>query len=193
MVRSAGFLLVSTLLFQAAQAPASILLEIRVFDGAEEVSADTRVTVYRAGERTGPVAQLAARDGKALEVDLPAGIYDAQAIREREGRVVSIRWAERLVVMPYPDEDGRHLEVVNFRNGFGALQVRARAAAAPDVKVFHPGAHEKEAAAGIAGRGYALFVVPAGRYDVLTGSKERPAWHTNLDVPLDRTRLWIVP
>jgi hypothetical protein len=41
--------------------------------------------------------------------------------------------------------------------------------------------------------GYALFVVPAGRYDLRVGPDERPAWHAGLDVPLDRTRLWIMP
>jgi hypothetical protein len=174
------------------QAAAPIVLEIRAFDGAAEVSMETRITVHRAGERTSPVAQMTPSDGR-LQIEVPPGIYDVQAIRERSGRVVSIRWAERLVVMPYPDEGGRHLEVVNFTNGFGALQVRSGAQGVPDVAVYLEGTRDKEAGVRLAGAGYALFVLPAGRYDVQVRTGNRPAWHTGIDVPLDRTRLWLLP
>jgi hypothetical protein len=175
-----------------SQAPQPLVLEVRVFAGAEEVSDQTRITVYRTGERTAPVAQIGPRDER-LNIDVAPGIYDVQAIRERDGRVVSIRWAERLVVMPYPDEGGRHLEVVNFQNGFGALQVRVKGSTAvPDVGVYAEGVRDKEAAVGLPGAGYVLFVVPAGRYDIHTRTPNRPAWHTAIDVPLDRTRLWLV-
>ena len=97
-------------------------MHIRVFSGSDDVSAETRVTVFRAGERQSPVAE--SRPGMALDADVAAGSYDAQAIRERDGRVVAIKWVERLLVMPYPDEGGRHLEVINLQNGFGALEVR---------------------------------------------------------------------
>ncbi len=176
-----------------ASAPATIQLEIRVFDGTEEVTADTRVAVFRAGEREAPLARLVTHDGRK-ELDVPEGFYDVQAVRERDGRVLTIRWAERLVIMPYPDEGGRHLQVINLRSGFGALQVRAVGSAEPpDVRLFAEGHREKAAAAAVTGRGYALFVVPAGRYDIRTGTKEQPAWHTAVDIPLDRTRLWFVP
>lgn len=175
--------------FPAAE---SLVLEVRIFDGAEEVSNETRVTVYRTGERSTPVAQVGPR-AERPEFEVPAGIYDVQAIREHDGRVLSIRWAERLVVMPYPDEGGRHLEVVNFRNGYGALQIRAKGSTAvPDVGVYVEGAHDKEATALVPGAGYALFIVPAGRYDIQTRTANRPAWHAGIDVPLDRTRLWLV-
>ncbi len=110
----------------AAQEPAGgpLTLEIRVFNGAEEVTPLTRVTVHRAGERGDPLAQTLSADGRVALL-VPAGIYDVQAIHERDGRVKNIRWANRLVVMPYPDEQGHHLEVINFKNGFGALQVAA--------------------------------------------------------------------
>jgi hypothetical protein len=191
MLRAAVVVL-AFLLAPAHQAQAPISLELRVFNGAEEVTAETRVTVYRGGERTEPVAQLpgAAR----LETQVPPGIYDVQAIREVDGNVVSIRWAERLVVMPYPDEGGRHLQVVNFKNGYGALQVRAKGSpAAPEVAIFGSGARDKEAGARLPGTGYALFVVPAGKYDLRTGAGDRVAWHHDIEVPLERTRLWIVP
>ena len=82
------------------------------------------MTVHRAGERGQPVAQVA-RGETGRTMRLPAGIYDCQAVQEREGRALNIRWAERLVVMTYPDEGGHHLEVINFTTGYGALQVRA--------------------------------------------------------------------
>jgi hypothetical protein len=87
-------------------APQLLTLEIRVFRGMEEVTAETRITVHRAGERGDPVARAPIGEARAV-MRVPPGIYDAQAIQERDGRVVNIRWAERLVVMPYPDEEGR--------------------------------------------------------------------------------------
>lgn len=191
MLRAA--LLALALAHQAApQGQAPITFEIRVFDGAAEVTSETRLTIYRAGERAQPAVRLHA--APKIETPVPPGIYDVQAIREVDGNVVSIRWAERLVVMPYPDEGGRHLQVVNFKNGYGALQVRGKSAGAPpDVAIFAPGVRDKEAAPAVAGAGYALFVVPAGKYDVRVRTKDRLAWHTDMEVPLNGTRLWIVP
>jgi hypothetical protein len=121
------------------------------------------------------------------------GIYDVQAIREHDGRVVGIRWAERLVVMNYPDEAGHHLEVVNLDTGFGALQVRTKdAQGVPDVALFAAGERSKEIAPRLTGDDYALFVAPAGNYDLRARKGEREAWHAGLDVPLDRTRLLVV-
>jgi hypothetical protein len=180
-------------LMQASAAQPPLSLEVRVFDGGQEVTSETHVTVHRAGERADPVAQVAPRTGR-LEVTVPAGIYDIQVIHERAGRVLNIRWAERLVVMAYPDEGGHHLEVVNFKGGFGALQVRVTPpATAPDVTLYQAGARDKPAASPWDGPGYSLFVVPAGRYDVLARQSGRSTWHTDLDVPLDRTRLWLQP
>ena len=170
----------------------TLTLLVRVFHGSGEVTAETRVTVHRAGERGDPVAQTTGRHGR-VELIVPAGIYDVQAIREREGRVLNIRWAERLVVMPYPDEEGRHLEVINFLNGYGALQVRKRGTAAPDATIHTPADHERPAATRVEGNDYVLFVVLAGKYDVQTRDAGGVTWHTQIDVPLDRTRLWFVP
>jgi hypothetical protein len=116
-----------------------------------------------------------------------------QALREREGRVVTIRWAQRLVVMPYPDEEGRHLEVINFQNGYGALEVRRRDHGPPDVAVYRSGDRAKPAAQPIRGAGYHLFVLPAGAYDIESRQAGTVSWETGFDVPLDRTRLLIVP
>jgi hypothetical protein len=181
----------------AAQIPAAesgkpLTLELRVFNGSEEVTAQTRATVHRAGDRGEPLAQAVAAGGR-MELTLAAGLYDVQAIHERDGRVVNIRWANRLVLMPYPDEPGHHLEVINFRNGFGALQVREAAGGRPDVALYEAGIRDKPAAAPLVGPGYLLFVVRAGPHDLLSRVQGKSAWHLGLDVPLDRTRLWVTP
>lgn len=185
------------LLVTALLAPLSsqqmLTLEIRAFRGTEDVTHETRITVHRAGERGQAVAQIAI--GAPRTVKVAAGIYDAQAIHEQDRRVVSIRWAERLVVMPYPDEAGHHLEVINFSPGYGALQMRSAAGRKPDAELaLHTaGDRSRPVAAAMWHDMYALFVVPASQYDVQVKHGARAAWHTAIDVPLDRTRLWIVP
>ena len=170
---------------------ASIHLQFRVFDGPQEVTTETRIKLFKSGERQSAVAELGA--DQPHEADVAEGLYDAQAIHEKDGRVVSIRWAERLVVMPYPDEQGAHLEVINFHAEFGALQVRGRSDATPVAALFPVDAHQREAAQPLAGSGYLLFVVPAGAYDLRIGRGDHVAWHPAVDVPRDRTRFWVVP
>ena len=185
-------LLLALALTGPVEAEPQIRLELRVFAGAQEVTGDTRISLYRAGERATPVAQATPQTGR-LDVAVQPGIYDVQAIRERDERVVGIRWAERLVVMAYPDEGGHHLEVINLETGFGALQVRAKdPASVPDVALFAAGQHGKESAPRLTGDGYAFFVAPAGSYDLRSRDGEREVWHAGVDVPLDRTRLLIV-
>jgi hypothetical protein len=187
------FILGLALLSASAARQEQVTLEVRIFSGAQEVTSETRVTVHRAGERREPLAQSVPRTGR-LQIPVAPGIYDVQAIREREDRVVGIRWAERLVVMAYPDEGGHHLEVVNLETGYGALQVRGKQpTAVPDVAIYATGQRAKEATPRLIGDGYALFVVPAGRYDIRSQAGDAVAWHADIDVPLDRTRLWIVP
>jgi hypothetical protein len=176
----------------AADPARQLTLELRIFNGAEEVTAQTRATVHRAGDRGEPLLRNTPSDGR-VEFRLPAGIYDVQAIHERDGRVLNIRWANRLVVMPYPDEPGHHLEVINFKNGFGALQIREPAGGRPDVALYEQGKRDKPAAAPFAESSYLLFVVRAGSYDLLARAAGKSTWHAGVDVPLDRTRLWVTP
>ena len=183
--------------FAAAQTPSGLLtVDIRIFLGGDEVTAATRVTLHRAGDRSMAVAPAPGSDGRHV-FEVPAGIYDAQAVREHDGRVLNIRWAERLVIMPYPDEGGRHLEVVNFTSGYGALQVKAtRPGDIPELTIFAAGERTRATALPVANRhneDYVLFVLPAARYDLQVKDGARPAWHTDLEVPLDRTRLWLIP
>lgn len=173
------------------QPAAPVRLHIRVFNGSEEVTADTRVTLYKAGEHDSPVSASAVK--AALDAAVPPGIYDAQAILEKDSRVVNIRWAERLVVMPYPDEAGHHLEVINFQTEFGALEVKGAGGGGPQATLYAAGARDREAAIPVRGDGYVLFVAPAGAYDVRVDDNGRVSWHTGIDVPRDRTRFWIAP
>jgi hypothetical protein len=185
-----GLALVALLVAQAG-AQKTLILELRIFDGTEEVTSQTRLKIHKAGERQDALAQMNP-GSQRVELTVGEGIYDAQAIRERGGEVISIRWANRLVVMPYPDEGGRHLEVVNFKPGYGALQIRTRDGSRPDVALYLAGSRNKEVSSPLAGSGYTLFVVPAGTYDLFVRG-DHSAWHAGIDVPLDRTRLWLVP
>jgi hypothetical protein len=169
-----------------------LTLELRVFKGTEEVTAHTRLAVHRAGERNDPLRQSTSADGRVL-VEVPQGMYDVQAIHERDGRVLDIRWANRLLVMPYPDEGGQHLEVINFKNGFGALQIRGKPGTLPNIVLYEAGKRDKPAASPLITTSYALFVVPATAYDLLVRVGGKPSWYPGLDVPLDRTRLWMIP
>lgn len=180
-MRRAMMLLASTVLMQTAPAH-TIALRIRVFDGTDEVTAQTRIVVFKAGDRQSP---LAAPGGA---VNVAPGFYDAQIIREQDGKVTGIRWAERLVVEAYPDEAGRHLDVVNLQNGYGALEVRSSSGSVPDAALFAKDAHDTAVARRIDGDGYALFVVPTGVYDVRVTENGQTRWHLAIEVPADRTR-----
>jgi hypothetical protein len=191
MIRLAAMAFV--LLAGSPAAQPSLTLEFRIFRGSEDVTPRTRVTVHRAGERERPVAQI--EPGQPHSVTVPPGIYDAQAIEVRDGRVVNIRWAERLVVMPYPDEMGHHLEVVNFDTGFGALQVRGAdpAMRVDEIRIFPVDERVHPAATAAEPRDSYLFVLPAGEYDLHVRRGPRDTWHSKVEVPLDRTRFWVVP
>ncbi len=188
----AGLVLALVAALSAQPAPERLTLEIRVFAGTEDVTGETRVTVHRAGERGQPIGKVAAIDPRVV-LSVPPGIYDAQAVRERDGRAVAIRWAERLVVMPYPDEGGHHLEVINFTAGYGALQCRgASTRAGVELALFGSGERKPPARPGKS-PDYTLFVVPAGQYDIQITRGTHATWHKEVEVPLDRTRLWIAP
>lgn len=179
---------------QPQAAGPAIRVEFRVFDGATEVTPYTRIRVRPSGsDETGRVVT-----GDDLTLDLPPGIYDAQAVRQDNGQVVNVRWAERLVIMAYPDEGGRHLEVINFTDGYGALQLKWPEGEAPDpagvaVTLSNPGEPRPIPARLLHGLGYLLLVVPTGRYDVhiMQPGKDNVTL-PNLEVPENRTRMKII-
>ena len=159
------------------------------------MSTETRLRVRPTGStETGRVLE-----GGPLAADLPAGIYDVQAVRQQAGQVVSVRWAEKLVVMAYPDEGGRHLEVINFANEHGALQLRWPEGQAPDPagRRCHRDQGRREPAHSrartIHGPGYALLVLPAGTYDVrIARTGKEPVVLSKIELPADRTRMKVI-
>ena len=175
----------------------AIALAIRIFDGSAEVTPETQVKVYPTGTRDEPLAVDSLVDHGHL-IRVTPGMYDVQAVQQREGEVVNIRWAEHLVVMRYPDESGEHLEVINFQPGFGALQVLPAPESPPSqngwqVTAFPVSARTSEVINPVASDHYYLFVLPAGRYDLLALVNSAPVWVTDIEVPLDHTRLKHLP
>jgi hypothetical protein len=175
--------------------PDTIRTEFRVFDGVIEVSAETRLRVRQSGStETGQILEAG-----ALSADLPTGLYDVQAVRQKAGQAVNVRWAERLLVMAYPDEGGRHLEVINFAEEHGALQLRWPEGPAPDpaavsVTVTREGDGRAVATRTVHGPGYALLVLPAGTYDVRVARTGRDSVVlSKVEVPVDGTRMKMVP
>lgn len=190
-----GTALVVLLMAQEAAAP--VTAEFRVFAGAEEVTAATRLRLMPTGVREKP---MTLQEGRPLVASVPPGIYDAQALRLRSEGIIAIKWAERLVIMRYPDEGGRHLEVINFQPGYGALMLRSARLGIDryEVAVFAAGDAATPAAAPIAGDDYRLFVLKAGTYDVRVRhagtQKDAPDAHRlqGVEVPADRTRLKLI-
>jgi len=171
----------------------NVRLQVRVFDGVSDVTRDTRVRVYPAGRRGTPIRLTLGAD-RAYEADVPVGLYDVQAVRMRGGSVAGVRWVERMLVQQYPDEYGRHLQVINLREGYGALQIRPDA---PDTGptgwsavATAPGTPAVEIGKARVLGPDLLLVVPAGTYDVrVVLPSAQPAWLTGIDIPDARTRL----
>ena len=171
----------------APQAPPPIQCEFRAFDGADEVTRETRVRVYHNGRKgNGTPTDSGGR------IALGPGLYDVQMIRERNGQVRAIRWVDHLLIVRYPDEAGRHVEVTNFKPHYGALELRAGTATNYEAAAYPAGERSRPVASGKPGDGYLLLVVPAGRYDIriTPGSPSGPeSWMADVDIPADRTRL----
>lgn len=175
----------------------NVRLQLRVFDGVTEVTRDTRVLLFPAGRRGTPIRLTLGAD-RAYEADVPVGLYDVQAIRAKTAgadAIAGVKWVERMLVQKYPDEYGRHLQVVHLREGFGALQIRPEGTttvpAGWSAVATPPGVPATEVAKARALGPDLLFVVPAGTYDVkvMLPSNAEPTWITGIDIPDARTRL----
>jgi hypothetical protein len=197
---AAGLALARPGLAQAPVTPASfpaggpsVRLQLRIFDGVDDVTRETRVRLYPTGTRGEPVKLMLIAD-QAYEADVPVGLYDVQAIREKAGEVSGVRWVERLLVQKYPDEFGRHLQVINLRAGFGALQIRPeREGSGPagwSAVATQPGSPDAEVGKARPFGADLLLVVPSGTYDIkVSVPSAPPAWISNLEIPDARTRL----
>lgn len=190
-----AFALVTTVAH--AQAPgrdAPVTTEFRAFNGRDEVTSATRFRIFPAGSRD----EAAAIESQRPLTPLAPGMYDVQVSRAERG-VIAIKRVERLAIIHYPDEGGRHLEVINFRPGFGALQLRAARGRleARRLALFTSGTRTIVDARPTAGDGYVLFVLPAGQYDVRLEHTQQSGggdihWLVGITVAADRTRLKLI-
>lgn len=185
-----------------------MLCEFRVFNGDQDVTSAASLRVYASGSRDHEITVETSSDSR-LRISLSPAIYDVEAFGREDGSIVNVKWTERIVVTHYPDEPDGHLEVINFRPRFGAMQfvsLRDDPARDFDIQVFPAGA-----AAGTSGSNvdlaarepapdslYQLFVLPSGRYDIRirrrSGSDSGSAnsderWLRGLQVTANRTQL----
>jgi len=175
----------------------NVRLQLRVFDGVNEVTRETRVRLFPAGRRGTPIRLTLGAD-RAYEADVPVGLYDVQAIRSRAAgadAIAGVRWVEHMLVQQYPDEYGRHLQVVHLREGFGALQIRPEGTTPVPVGwsavATPPGVPATEVAKARSLGPDLLLVLPAGTYDVkvMLPTSAEPTWISGIEIPDARTRL----
>jgi hypothetical protein len=199
LTRPTRFALLACLLAPAsgyAQASAPIDLFVRVFDGVEEVTTDCRITVYAAATRGTPLAtDLGPVDGHHVGVE--PGFYDLQILRHGPDGAAVIEWVEYLSLLPYPDEGRRHVEIVNLQPVFGALLVRPPAPWLEHDDDWRVSAflHDSPGRAGFepaGGTDHRLFILPAGRYDLVARMGSTELRVTDVEVPRQRTRLKVL-
>jgi len=162
-----SLLWLAALLVGVQPAP-DLALDVRVFRGATDVTAGTNVTVFKAGNRTSgkPIPEVA---GGQRRIPLPAGQYDLQLVQQQDGKVIGIAWTSLRLLVDYPGEYQRHLEVLNFEKGWGALQIRQAGqpeSSQVDWSARLLRADGSEAARGVTGEGYQVLVAPTGTYMV---------------------------
>lgn len=186
---------------------APVLCEFLVFDGDHDVTGNAFLHVYASGSREHELS-VEPSDGR-LQISLPTAIYDVQAFGREDEGIVNVKWTERIVVTHYPDERGEHLEVINFKPRFGAVQFASLRDAARDYEIqfFRAGV-----ATGTGGStigqpaqgelvtepSYQLFVLTSGRYDVRIRRRAGPAsaavdgdehWLRDYPVAANRTQV----
>jgi hypothetical protein len=166
---TATFLLWLAMITVGVQTAPPLSLDIRVFNGAADVTRETTVTVFDTGTRTNgrPVPYLPSGE---RQLPLPPGQYDLQLVRHQDGKVSGIAWSTLRLLVAYPGEAGRHLEVVNFAKDWGALQVRPERQSQSAAGTWSSRLLRKdgsEVARGVSGSGYQVLVAPAGAYDMV--------------------------
>jgi len=183
------FLLWLALITVGVQSAPPLALDVRVFRGATEVTRETTVTVYPAGARVnGRPAPLVA--GGERRLPLTAGQYDVQLVQHRDGKVSGIAWATLRLLVDYPGEAGRHLEVLNFDKGWGALQIRDAAAPVSGSGQWSARLLRMdgtEVALGVPGDGYQVLVAPAGAYKVAIARPGAPPRTHDVEVKANLT------
>jgi hypothetical protein len=176
-----------------AQSSAPVELIVRVFDELDEVTAHCQITVYAADTRDAPLV-LDLRPGIGHYVEVEPGLYDLQITWRGPGDTVAIEWAEHLSVLWYPDEGGRHVEIVNLQPVFGALLVQPPVTWLETdrdwrVSAFLHGGVGRAGFEAVDGTDHRLFILPAGRYDLVASLSSTELTVTDVEVPAQRTRL----
>jgi hypothetical protein len=185
----ATFLLWLALAGAGVQSASPLALDVRVFRGPTEVTRDTQVTVFPAGTRVGGRPAPLVPSGER-QLPLTAGQYDLQLVQQQDGKVSGIAWTTLRLLVDYPGESGRHLEVVNFDQGWGALQVRqdgARPGGPPTWAARLVAKNGSEVARGVNGDGYQVLVAPAGVYDLAVSQPGAPARLQQVEVKANLT------
>ena len=186
-----GYLASPAVAFAQSTGPVELL--VRVFDGIEDVTTHCRITVYSADTREVPLRpDLRPSTGHHIEVE--PGLYDLQITRRDPGGTVQIDWAEHLSVLRYPDEAGRHVEIINLQPAFGALLVQPPVAWLKTdpgwrVSAFLHGGVGRAGFEPAGGTDDRLFILPAGRYDLVAAHGSTEITVTDIEVPAQRTRL----
>ena len=176
-----------------AQSSAPIELRVRVFNGLEEITTHCRLAVYTADTREAPFI-AALQDGTGHHVEVDPGLYDLHITWRVPDGTVAIEWATHLSVLRYPDEGGRHVEIVNLQTAFGALLVRPPSTWLESdtewsVRAFLPGGVGRAGFEPTDGSDHRLFILPAGSYDLVGRSGSTELSVTDVEVPAQRTRL----
>ena len=176
-----------------AQSSAHVELIVRVFDELNEITAHCQIAVYPADTRDAPLVPDL-RPGTGHHIEVEPGLYDLQITWRRPDDTVAIEWAEHLSVLWYPDEGGHHIEVINLQPVFGALLVRPPAAWLDTdrdwrVSAFLHGGVGRAGFEPVDGTDHLLFILPAGRYDLVAGLGSTELRVTDVEVPAQRTRL----
>ena len=194
--RVARFVVLVCLLAPAgasAQSSSPVELLVRVFDGPDEITADCQIAVYPADTRDAPLVP-ALSSGMGHHVEVEPGLYDLQIRWRGSGDTVAIEWAEHLSVLWYPDEGGHHVEIINLQPVFGALLVKPPVAWLETdrnwrVRAFLHGGVGRAGFEAVDGTDHKLFILPAGRYDLVAGLGPTEFTVTDVEVPAQRTRL----
>ena len=177
----------------SAQSSAPVELIVRVFDERDEITAHCQIAVYTADTRDAPLVPDL-RPGTGHHVEVEPGLYDLQITCREPGDTVVIEWAGHLSVLWYPDEGGHHVEIVNLQPVFGALLVQPPVAWLETdrdwrVSAFLHGGVGRAGFEPVDGTDRQLFILPAGRYDLVAGLGSTQLTVTDVEVPAQRTRL----
>lgn len=173
-----GLLITGSRSHVLAQDAGTVMLEVRVFDGAIDVGPEVRVLI-KPSDSTADARPIERSPDGRHRVRVPIGRYDVQAVQERNREpnvkeVVNVKWATGLLAQRYPDTGDEHMEVVNFRTGYGAIRIVPGAAGNENWTATVTGVATKAEVKSAGGSG--LVALPEGRYDVIVraSSGEKP-------------------